>query len=77
METHFYTMELFSLTCSLSYEHSEKTNETALGINTKNVVSEMETICKLYKYLSCGKTTPLVPVWEGGCACAHTDASMD
>ena len=50
METHFYTMELFFFTSSLSYEYSEKINETALGINTKNVVSEMETICKLYRW---------------------------
>ena len=40
-------MELFSFTKSLSYEHSEKINETALGNNSKNVVSEMETIWKL------------------------------
>ena len=38
---------IFSFTRSLSYEHSEKINETALGSKSKNVVSEIEIICKL------------------------------
>ena len=71
MWTHFY------ITSSLSYEHSEKINETALGINTKNVVSEMETICKLSGDLSCGKTTSLVSVWQGACVHMSVPNSRD
>ena len=74
MKIHFYAGIIFSFTRSLSYEHTEKINETALGSHSKNVASEMETICKYIGSLAVVKELS----WSRfeRCACAHTDVSM-